>query len=531
MDEFIDFPDTVLAYVAQFLTKTERALVAVAMTASSKSWRDSRWRKRPSEATRVMIAARPMIEKKSHNRLGLSYRWDTLDFEDIDMALAKRLSDEDIGGILVCTDAINTFKVFKLKGCFNIVGHGLEPLRGSRVLEQLDLCSVGSKKSWHPSIPKSNSSRLESYFPPLLPLLSQEVVIPILDSIIDDERSVLRHLSFPKKWRLGQNAFSMLTQFLVKYHFTLNRRELTCSIKDCGSTCLHLFSSWVPRDGDWYGIQRSSCYACKDQYCEEHSEEMTPHVCESCESTYCMDCNPTRICDVCFRTTCQNCTNCDVCDICDRGLCDVCCDTFYCEACDQVRCMECSPFRFCQQEGCYEHNCGECTSGDSGNGYPREHFVEYCPTCDATFCGEHLVLEKYLRGEESFCGDCNSRVSRILKETNEYVLSKLHELEALCGCHERYDSDPRYESITDLLVEQTRMKQRWDHLCIQYHERCMSDPGNESAPDLFAEQKLHRMKQLWDRTCCLSTSKQTKKRKDIFGIDDMLTSRTKTSIS
>ena len=119
-------------------------------------------------------------------------------------------------------------------------------------------------------------------------------------------------------------------------------------------------------------------------------------------------------------------------------------------------------------------------------------------------------------------------MSWILKETNEYVLSKLHELEALCGYHERYDSDPRNESITDLLVEQTRMKQRWDHLCIQYHERCTSDPNNESAPDLFAEQKLHRMKQLWDRTCCLSTTKQPKKRKDIVGIDDMLTARTKT---
>ena len=37
-DELIGFPDTVLASLAEFLTKTERALVAVAMAASSKSW-------------------------------------------------------------------------------------------------------------------------------------------------------------------------------------------------------------------------------------------------------------------------------------------------------------------------------------------------------------------------------------------------------------------------------------------------------------------------------------------------------------
>jgi hypothetical protein len=38
---FVGFPNTVFASVAQFLTKTERALVAVAMTALAKSWRKS----------------------------------------------------------------------------------------------------------------------------------------------------------------------------------------------------------------------------------------------------------------------------------------------------------------------------------------------------------------------------------------------------------------------------------------------------------------------------------------------------------
>jgi hypothetical protein len=485
IDGLIGFPNSVLASVAQFLTKTERALVAVAMTASSKSWRDSKWRKRTSDASRTMIAATS---------------WDVLDFKDIDKALSKQLSDEDISGVLVCADAINTIKVFKLRGCVNIIGHGLEPLRGSRILEQLDLRPSGDRKSWHPSMPKSNSGRLESYFPPLLPLLSQEVVVPILDSIIDDERSVLRHLSFPKKWRLGQSSFSMLSQFLVKYHFTLNRRDTTCSQRQCGSTCLHLYSSWVPRDGDWYGIQRFSCYACRDQYCEEHSDEMTPHVCESCELTYCMDCNSTSTCVMCLRTTCMRCTDKSFCDICGIYLCDDCCQILICEVCEEARCHGCSPFHYCEREGCYKMNCEECTAGDE---YPHECFVEYCSTCDVTFCGEHLVLEKYLRGEESFCRDCNMRVSLILNQTNEYVLRKLHELEARCGCHERYESDPKNENVTGLFVEQTRMKQRWDQLCILYHERYESDSKSENVTDLFVG--LQRMKQLWDQICRLST--------------------------
>ena len=39
--------------------------------------------------------------------------------------------------------------------------------------------------------------------------------------------------------------------------------------------------------------------------------------------------------------------------------------------------------------------------------------------------------------------------------------------------------------------------------------------SKESMAGLFAEKELHRLKQLWDQTCCLSTSKQ---RKDIVGI-------------
>ena len=147
-DELIGFPDTVLASLAEFLTKTERALVDFAMTASSKSWRESNWRKRPLDASSVMIAARPLNEININRRMRQSYEWDSFDFRDIDKLLAKKLSDEDIGGLLVCLDAINTVKVFKLKGCVNIIGHGLEPLRGSRVLEQLDLNPDGNEVWW-----------------------------------------------------------------------------------------------------------------------------------------------------------------------------------------------------------------------------------------------------------------------------------------------------------------------------------------------------------------------------------------------
>ena len=462
-DELIGFPDTVLASLAEFLTKTERALVAVAMTASSKSWRESNWRKRPLDASSVMIAARPLNEININRRMRESYEWDSFDFRDIDKSLAKKLSDEDIGGLLVCLDAINTVKVFKLKGCVNIIGHGLEPLRGSRVLEQLDLNPDGNEVWWEAGKstihPCWHSGRIENYFTPLLPLLSEAAIIPILDSILDDERSALGHLSFPKKWRLEQS--SSLSGFLVKYSRTKNRHELTCSnphTPPCGSTCLHL--PWVPLSGRCYGIQQFSCYECRGHFCEEHSAEMTPHVCEVCESTYCSNCNDTSTCDVCHNTTCHNCTDVAMCGICLRELCGPCCTSFYCEDCENVRCEECAPTFFCEREGCDRMNCNECTAVDDAS----DCFVEFCFTCSNSFCGEHLVFDAYLLGNNDYCKDCNARALLILKQMNTNILQSLHEWEALCGYQERFESDLKSEEVAKLFEEQIRMKQRWDQL-------------------------------------------------------------------
>ena len=62
-----------------------------------------------------------------------------MDFVDIPVSLASRLTDDDVGAVLVCIDAIKILKRLNLTHCFNVVGHGFEPLRSSTVLEKLDL--------------------------------------------------------------------------------------------------------------------------------------------------------------------------------------------------------------------------------------------------------------------------------------------------------------------------------------------------------------------------------------------------------
>jgi len=462
-DELTNFPDTVLATVAQYLTKTERALVAVAMTASSSAWSESNWQKRPNIASRVMIAAKPLTTEstKYNYRLQRSYDWDFFDFRDINESLARKLSDEDVGGILVCIDAVHTIKDFKLTGLFNIVGHGLMPLRGSRLLEHLDL-NPGLLEPLRLDPGGGAITEMSGILAGFkhYSLLSEETVVPILDSIITVEGSSLKQLNLPKKWRV--NKLPLLTQFLTRYNRALNRREIACSIDGCTSTCRHVGDSpWVPRiarhDG-MYGVQQHSCYQCHDRFCAEHTEDMTPFVCEICELTHCMDCNPTKLCELCNIVACQECVDTSTCEICDRALCDNCCPTYYCNFCDDVRCDDCSPRLYCVKQGCYKYNCSECMAEEVSG------FVSDCPECPNRMCGCHLVLDLHSHGGDGYCEDCRDRAISLLKRANRDILERLHGWESACGYQDRFEIDLESNDFVQLYAEHTRMKQQWDQL-------------------------------------------------------------------
>ena len=122
--------------------------------------------------------------------------WETLDFGDIDKSLAEKLKDDDINDILTIIDAVNNTKCIKLTGCININGSGLSPLRGSVVLKQLDLSLVGQHERPYKLDKKA-------------PSLSEEVVIPILSSVINAGGNSMTHLQIPQKWRKIQSAQSL----------------------------------------------------------------------------------------------------------------------------------------------------------------------------------------------------------------------------------------------------------------------------------------------------------------------------------
>ena len=124
-------PDVVLTHVAAYLAKPSCALFAVALSAPSSSWRECNGEARRQPSTTAIIAS-------SFNGGGME-----INFADVEKSLSSKLTDDDLHALLVCVDAKHRLERLKLAGCVNIIGHGLEPIRGSLVLEQIDLSLVG----------------------------------------------------------------------------------------------------------------------------------------------------------------------------------------------------------------------------------------------------------------------------------------------------------------------------------------------------------------------------------------------------
>ncbi|EJK48696.1 hypothetical protein THAOC_32484 [Thalassiosira oceanica] len=95
----------------------------------------------------------------------------SLDFEDVERELAGRLTDDHLESMLRLVDAATGLQILKLAGCTNITGSGLRPLRGSRVLRQVDFTLRGNHEA-------AKEEEEESQ-------LSKEEVVSFLQSLLD----------------------------------------------------------------------------------------------------------------------------------------------------------------------------------------------------------------------------------------------------------------------------------------------------------------------------------------------------------
>jgi len=320
-----------------------------------------------------------------------------LDFVEVDKKVAARLNDNDIRRMLICIDAVNNIVSLKLTNCFRVVGHGLEPLKGSTVLELIDLSLV--TKHANPNIHKKS-------------LISEIAVLPVLESIMARGRLCnLKCVQYPEKWigssLLGHFQFRLGESRSIRHHCVSCQQEKSNNeLLDACYLCLeHVCLECVERNR--VEDPPYNCYNCKKTYC--HSCVSVGGPCESNNcggEPYCEICS--QWCSQCGSNFCNKCANfgnCDNCGVlycghhasmadCIGGHCDE-CQWNYCNSCSHVnRCYYCN-------KTCCSYCIEDAKSSD----------VLHCICHDKEICSECLTRRE---DHSSLCQDCVARVNNYL---------------------------------------------------------------------------------------------------------------------
>ena len=162
----IDLPDHLLGIVVEYLVVPSQALLAVALTASASSpvWHYGLLGPEKLSLNTMYIMShggniydQHLLDEddelssssdedegessdedvpNSESNLG---RWGKVDFRRLEKRLVRKLTDGDVGAVLACIRLAGCGIKRLGLGCWNITGRGLESLRGSTSLEQIDL--------------------------------------------------------------------------------------------------------------------------------------------------------------------------------------------------------------------------------------------------------------------------------------------------------------------------------------------------------------------------------------------------------
>ena len=340
--------------------------------------------------------------------------WDTLDFGEIEKNLAARLSDDDLSSVLQHIDAARNVKRLKLTNCINFTGAGLRPLRGSTIIEQIDLSLVCDDEN----------PRLDPE-----PPISCDAVLPILDSIIQSEGCALKDVQYPSAWQDNSLPDSEYSQFCSRFNiYWSNRNEqmnITCSDPDCN----------YPPDAVCH---ECLAYYCRDCEFEERSEEedfwsyQLPR-CNYCRRQYCFECVKMKQCRGCWDFFCtdkheslKNCWDCD------GMLCHEChsMKTRHCRECKDVWCDDCGGDIAAHCDGCDTSLCNPC-GGDDIKFCERDR--EYFWSCSRMFCGDCISNSRQC----SKCIACERFLCDICWDGRIFYCEKCDGLYCL-DCHEKF---------------------------------------------------------------------------------------------
>ena len=426
-----DLPSGILAHVASFLAEPSKVLFAVALDGNSDA--------SPNERSSAIVGN----------------EWSILDFGEIEKELDAKLNDNDIEKVLLCIDAVNRVKRLMLTNCTHITGAGLEPLRGSSIIEQIDLSLVAHHKS--PDLEPA-------------PPISCDHVLPILDSIISQAGCQLKHMDFPSAWRNFPVHHEFLP-FLTRYDQMLQNRDRYICLECDTNLPAENEEDWiVMMEGQYFATQNSTCCVCLKHYCHECEVARAVYAlnfCVKCKKYYCVKCVAMDQCNYCGDYSCCICNTYTRCFKCHWNICGDCdsknkgctncsiryckdCEDdelFHCDYCKSYVCENCSFFDFCSGGDCIKVCCKKCSQGDTMGGVK-------CPECAGYFC-INCLTRRYNSHGMSDCSECTRRVAR-------FAPSFLEEKERLSE-----DNKHRREEVEMLRHEISELKNKIKEMGLQ----------------------------------------------------------------
>jgi len=178
-------------------------------------------------------------------------------------------------------------KKIRLFESTKLAGHGLEPLRGSVVLEHV--IAGDTTYIYHRSDKK---------------VLSHLAVIPILDSIVSTAGNSLRELSLPLRWNLEEirneqplsGFYAKFNQIMLTKEVKCVRCPVLCAIGNHENSCQICFKRICatcdePDEDDWNDPDEQpfikSCNHCNMHMCGVCGQH---HRCSQCNSVFCAIC-------------------------------------------------------------------------------------------------------------------------------------------------------------------------------------------------------------------------------------------------
>ena len=270
MIELSNLPDQLLAAIAEYVVIPSQLLLAVALTAPSSS---HKWSSHNVDVYHLSLASKGVLLLK---------QWEKVDFANLENSLVGILTDEDVGAVLSFIRLAGC-EIKRLGlGCLDITGRGLESLHGPTSLEQIDITKAK---------------------------VSSKILLPILESIVDSDRSALKHIASPK------SAWSPEWQELWKRYFLL--------IHDRQPACLRCNTEISQRN------HSETCHECFDTFCNSRFCRAYTSHCNRCDKWRCRGCirrcPKCRECSECFTGPMESCKTCSI-ALCDRCIkkCPVC---------------------------------------------------------------------------------------------------------------------------------------------------------------------------------------------------------------